>query len=288
MTPRQLKRWRASRLMPPPHRRSLGRGRGSVSAYPEGTPDLVLTLANLPRRARAPVAATLASFARGAAVPEASLKWAHGQWIGHLERSLARWPGDPFERAETGAREWLPSFVRSRVGKGYLARASSEPESPSSLVETALTTVLTIMQTGKPPSEGALTEFAQLAGIEQAVDTIGKLVGADPSEGDWPSQIEAAMSLFQLSRLKSTFQGAPAGQLSAARDVVIGAAVWMESHGREVLVRTRLALIFDPDVVDLIVRDDVFLMGLCVPLLIGLTEHMGEALKLTDSEFIAS
>lgn len=284
VTARQLKRWRASRLMPPPYRRSLGRGRGSISAYPAGTSDLVLALASLPRRARAPVTATLGTFARGALVPEANLKWAHQQWIGHLERSLTRWPGGAFDQAEAGAREWLPTFVRSRVGKAYLARAASEGESPSSLVETALTTLLTIMQTGTPPSEGALTEFAQVSGFEQAVKIVGQLLGTDPDADDRRGQLEAAMGLFRLSRLNSAFQEAGYGQLAAARNVVMAFATWWQSYGRPLLVRSGLAAIFDPEVADLIARDDVYLMGIAVPLLLMVTEKFGSALKPKESD----
>ena len=223
---RQLKRWRATGLIPGPERHWLGRGLGSVTSYPTGTADLVVTLANLPKKRRHPVHAPLVAFARGLPVSEGRLKWAQSLWLDRLELPIVSQPGDVLDRAEGAAAQFLPYFAKSRTGQGMLRRSRGSEESPKSLVGTALTTLFSAMQTGQAPSSEALVEFGAVAGVEEGGRKLSRLFGLPGGAGLVAEQLSAALQLFQLSHLRQAFQLADYDRLCAARDLVIGLARW--------------------------------------------------------------
>ena len=282
VTGRQLKRWRASGLIPGPKRHWLGRGRGSVTSYPTGTADLVVTLANLPKKRRHPVHAPLVAFARGIPVSEDRLKWAQSLWLDRLELPLVSQPGDVLDRAEAVAAQFLPYFAKSRTGQNMLRRARGSDESPQSLVGTALSTLFSAMQTGQAPSSEALVEFGAMAGVEEGGRKLSRLLGQTGGTGLITEQLSAALQLFQLSHLRQAFQFADYERLCAARDLVIGLARWCQDNLAPILSRSGLAAELDPGAAKELVADEAFLVGMVVPLFLTIADQFGGAIEKVD------
>jgi hypothetical protein len=282
VTGRQLKRWRTTGLIPGPERHWLGRGHGSVTTYPAGTADLVVTLANLPKKQRHPVHGPLVAFARGLQVSEDRLKWAQGHWLDRLELPLASQPGDVLDRAEAAAAQFLPYFAKSGTGRVMLRRARGSEESPQSLVGPALTTLFSAMQTGQAPSTEALVEFGAVAGVEEGGRKLSRLLGQPSGTGLVSEQLSAALQLFQLSRLRQTFQLADYARLCAARDLVIGLARWCQANLGPILSRSGLAAELDPRTANELVADEAFLVGMVVPLFLTIADQFGGAIEKMD------
>lgn len=108
---RQVERWREQGLIPKSERRWLGRGRGSTSTPAEGSPELVLWLAEHARPGNRPNNLALRAFGAGLAVPGQTVRGAFAAAIDRATLSI--------EGAEAG--EATPDAVADRAVEATLS-----------------------------------------------------------------------------------------------------------------------------------------------------------------------
>ena len=90
VSPYQLERWRTAGLLPRNQRQSLGRGRGSVSAFDDTTLSRAKALAEFARQGRAmPGGHVIERFARGEPVSEARVRAAFAGQLDRVARKFA-------------------------------------------------------------------------------------------------------------------------------------------------------------------------------------------------------
>jgi hypothetical protein len=155
VTPRQLKRWRASGLLPTPTQVSAGRGKGRRSvSYPAGTAQLVAALADMLRDGWSLRHVAFGLFARGHEVTEAALKQSYRAVIQDFhEHVMLLGDADPADGADRLARRMLPRAKRNPLGRILIQRTGKRGARTASAIEDALAAVSGLIFADAAPSE---------------------------------------------------------------------------------------------------------------------------------------
>jgi len=239
ITERQLERWRQAGAIPSPGRRFLGRGKGSISAYPKGTADRVVRLKELLGRGRTLSKAVLVMFGEGYPVEERALKRAY-QWMfnqgsadlmrmaSRTDPSLGELEGDapdPEDLADAAGAPLAARIQRMTVGRAMrrnVRRLPDRKESVDSMMQSVFSNLALLMTTGRPFSE------------EGIIELVGA-VGVAPHTLDRDRFLEAAERMM-LPALEAVLAGATLDELEAARDLAAAFVVALEREARQALL----------------------------------------------------
>ena len=239
ISPYQLERWRLAGLLPRPVRRGLGRGTGSVSAYPEGADTCAHILALAIRQGRSVHHGALSLYACWLPLDDKALRkalcWVLERHHQLLARAAERY-GDPGEVADRAARrvtvyepELLTAYFPDLLNENAViprAAADRRAKKRKDLREAFFTATLAAVDPKEVPDDMQIDFMEQVGWTEEAASLrkdmfaaarAGELFGtADPDFPDFPSLVDVARS-------------APAEKLAEARDIVrvCGAVNWL-------------------------------------------------------------
>ena len=283
VSPRQLKRWRLTGLVPSPTRQGLGRGRGSCSSYPPGTVELVVALAKLPRRSRAVAPATLSLFALGLSVDEAALRHAHSEWAARTLEKMQRAARsrDPLDLAEAAAKRTLRPFTRTGLGRQYLRRLRGRDEPARAVLLSAVTALTSVVISGVPSSPEAFGEYLDAMGASQALEAAG--VPRDQAAHAFLADAGAteALGALSLGSLSAVYSTAPLGELAEARDALNAVIAWMTGPGLQLLQASPLGPLvagLGADYLGMLEGDLVGRAAIGVPVVLTLRRLLGSQL----------
>jgi DNA-binding transcriptional MerR regulator len=215
---RQIERWRQLGLIPKPQQRALGRGRGSVSAYPGYVAAQAAEIARLLRTRNRLDDVAMLLFCRGYEVDETALKRAY---VAHLElvrrRILRRSKSkDTLTIAEAATRTLLRAMRGDARLAEWRARLRGRDEPASSILESALTNFMHVLLVGQPASEGGLREFLDAGGLTAAAAQLA-------SEGDDPlpfAEIAEMLAKLDLGEYSKLVERYTVAELRAAEQTV--------------------------------------------------------------------
>jgi hypothetical protein len=194
VTPKQIDRWRADKLLPPPARTSAGRGRGVQRPAPEGSAHQLIRLCGLLREDRSLHRAAFRLWVEAFPVP-----------LERTRKALRRLALDPMRLIDmapeklSGAAETYADNVRTRKSTPARVKKMADEGRLSTLLESMLA-----MGLGRPldPKDEATfgATFEEYAGLERA--RTDHWEGQSPwLTGDTSRQVKAMITL--LPRLRS-------------------------------------------------------------------------------------
>lgn len=170
--PRAIESWAAKGLAPAPVRRSLGRGRGTVSEYPPGAVDQYAAVASVMRRGRAWQVSVLKLFVRGHLPTNENLvRQALHDLLAPLEAPPSEDALDYAERvaAQTAAAPFARPFLRAYERNLRRSPQILEDGTQIRAVAMGVLTTLTLVRSGTPAwSPEALTELLAAHGVPVA------------------------------------------------------------------------------------------------------------------------
>lgn len=212
VTPTTLERWRLAKLLPPPERRWLGRGRGSVSAYPGGAVEIATVLAEHTRQGRSRHYGAVALFVSELPVGEDVLKdalcWFLRRDRLRTERNVARDDEALYKRADRLRRQRHPQFALAVYGM------ADDPEHPTRRERSK-----------QSERRRALGEAAGL----------GYVVSHEQPEEIFPDQLLAGLEALQMSDVDLS----EIGELLGNSECFSGIPLFLQPGTPESLARLR-------------------------------------------------
>jgi hypothetical protein len=175
VTTRQLKRWRASGLLPTPIQVSAGRGHGRRSvSYPAGTAQLVVAIADTLSDGWSLRYVAFGLFARGHEVPDVGLKRSYRAVI-HDVRELVMLLGDADlgDGADRLAQLMLRRAKRNPLGRILIQRAGKSGARTASALTDALAALSGLLFADATPSADG--EAAIIVVYGTTADTLAQL-----------------------------------------------------------------------------------------------------------------
>jgi hypothetical protein len=219
VTPWQVERWRQAGLIEPAIRTYHGRGRGSTAVYPEGTVERGIEIAILikPRRTLQDVALIL--FARGRPVRLAVLKAAYLEWLARIEKWLgsAETPAEKLDLAERKGLQLRRGALATRRGRQMRRRLRGRDESADSILLSALTNMLLVLQ-GAETTDDGIMELLEAGGLGAV--THDRAAGVGPIATSISADALALTRQFNLRTLREIVESAAEADLVMTRDVM--------------------------------------------------------------------